>query len=116
MELYGLFPLDFVGNVPRDFGRTDDLPRLVAHGRYGKRNRYFFPRFSNTDGLVVIYRPASPDFADDGMLFMLEVSWNNRIYRFTHNFIFVVAENPLRTVVPAHHDAIEVLTYNRIVR
>src|SRR5690606_6971186 len=115
MELYGLFALYLVRNVAGDFGSTNDLPRFIAHGRDGQRNRYLFSRPCDADGLIMIYGTARLNLANDGVLFVLEISRNKRIYRLSYNFRFAVPEDPLCALIPAHDDTVKVFAYDRIV-
>src|SRR5579871_440063 len=58
---------------------------------------------------------AVPDVPEDEVLLLMALRWDQNGDRFADDLISEVAEDSLRTLVPARYDAIEVLAYYRVI-
>ena len=104
-----------LADVAGDLGGADDRALRILDGRDGQRNIDQAAIFALAHGLVVLDALARADALDDGVFFALQIGWDQGLDRFADHLFGQIAENPLRALVPAGDDAVEVLADDGVV-
>src|SRR5439155_26618507 len=71
-----LCPFD-LRDIPRDFGRADDLSAAVPNGRNGHRDVYEPPVLADADGFEMIHPLTAAQARQDLLLLILSIAGNN---------------------------------------
>src|SRR6185503_20907763 len=88
-------------HVARDLRRADDLPAGAPDRRHRDRHLDAAAVLPQTFGLEMVYASSGPQGREDVGLFMEAVGRNDRRDRLPDDLVGAVAEEALRTRVPA---------------
>jgi hypothetical protein len=107
--------LPALGDVARNFRRADDLALSIFDRRDRQRNIDAASILVLTQGFEVLDLLSPPDALENLQLLILPVRWNENRDRFADYFFRRISEYPLRALVPAGDNAVEVLADDGVV-
>src|SRR3546814_5168175 len=104
-----------LGDVAGDLRRAGDLPLAILDRRHGQRDVDQASVLALPNGFIMVGALAAPDARQDLRFLVLMIRWNQDQDRLADDLVGRIAEEPLRTLIPARDDAVEVLAYDRVV-
>src|SRR5207249_1648601 len=104
-----------LGDVARDFRRTDDPPRGIFERGDGQRYFHWRTIFADAHRLEMVHALAAQEVGEDFGLFLLAVRRNEHGNGLTDGFLRRVAEETLGAFVPTGDDVVEVFADDGVV-
>ena len=109
----GPFP---IGDVPCKLRRADDHAGRVLDRRRRDRDLQQTPGLGPSHGLEIIHALAAPNPAQDLVLLVLAIVWNQPLDGGPHHLLGRVSENAFGTSVPGFDDAVQIPADDGVVR
>src|SRR5262245_51544444 len=101
-----------LGDIAGNFRRADDFAVKILNGRNRQRNVDQASVLALANSLIMLDALTAPNTFENRWLLVMPVGRNQDRDRLADNLFGQVAENPLRTPVPACDDAIKVYAYD----